>query len=189
MNKKVVIGTIVATFVVILFSTFLILKNTTRQEISSKDLQPSSGSSPFQEGVGTSQLPPLTLTDYNGKQVSFSDFSGLPIVVNAWAAWCPFCTKELADFATVQDQYRDKVVFIAIDRGESLDVAKSFTDKIGVTDKMIFLLDQDDSFYKSIGGFSMPETLFVDATGRIVYHKRGPMDRNEIQERTKALLE
>lgn len=41
----------------------------------------------------------------------------------------------------------------------------------------------------SASGFSMPETLFVDAAGRIVTHKRGPMDLNEIQERTKDLLE
>lgn len=189
MKSKIVIALIGATCVAVLLIAVAITRNTLRQEESSKTPQLSSQNTIPQGGAKEGQIPSLTFTDYKGEHVSLFDFSGLPLVVNAWATWCPFCTKELADFAAVQEQYRGKVVFIAIDRVEPRDVAKSFTDKVGVTKKMIFLLDPQDDFYKAIGGFSMPETLFVDSSGRIEYHKRGPMDINEIQERTKALLE
>lgn len=136
----------------------------------------------------TDALPDLTLTDYTGKSVRLQDFVGKPLVVNAWAAWCPFCRKELKDFATVQKELGDRVVFIAVDRAEPLSTAKRYTDELGVTNDLVFFLDPDDSFYQSIGGFSMPETIFVNAQGNIVEHKRGPMEVAEIRERTQRLL-
>ncbi|MBI2033868.1 MAG: TlpA family protein disulfide reductase [Candidatus Liptonbacteria bacterium] len=134
------------------------------------------------------KAPDFSLSDYGGKKVSLSDFVGKPLVINSWAAWCPFCREELPDFVTVQKEFEGKVVFIAIDRGESLSVAKKYTDELGVTASLILLLDPDDSFYGSVGGFSMPETIFVDKEGVIRDHKRGPMAVPEIRERTQKIL-
>jgi len=134
------------------------------------------------------KAPDFALQDYDGKTVRLADFTGKPMVINSWAAWCPFCRKELPDFVTAQKEFGDQVVIIAIDRQESLTVAKGFTDEQGTTNDLIFLLDPKDSFYQSIAGFSMPETIFVDSSGKIVFHKRGPMDINEIRERIQQLL-
>lgn len=134
------------------------------------------------------EAPDFLLKDYNGNTVALADFAGTPLVINSWAAWCPFCRKELSDFAAAQKEFKGEVVIIAIDRQESLETAKRYSDELGVTDDLVFLLDPDDSFFKSIGGFSMPETIFVDADGYIVIHKRGPMDLNEIREKIRILL-
>ena len=134
------------------------------------------------------KAPDFSLQDYSGKTVSLADFTGKPVVINSWAAWCPFCRKELLDFAAAQKEFGDKVIIIAVDRAESRDTAKRYTDELGVTEGMIFLLDPSDGFYQSIGGFSMPETIFVDKNGNIVDHKRGPMDINEIRERVKKII-
>lgn len=32
---------------------------------------------------------PLTLTTLGGTEVRLSDFRGKPLVLNAWATWCP----------------------------------------------------------------------------------------------------
>ncbi len=144
--------------------------------------------------VGDQQIkfdktPDLALKDYAAKSVNLSDFTGKPLVLNAWATWCPFCKEELPDFATAQKEFKDQVVIVAIDRAEPLSVAKSYTDARGTTKQLVFLLDPNDSFYSAIGGFSMPETIFVDRQGNIQFHKRGPMDVNEIRQRVQALLE
>lgn len=133
--------------------------------------------------------PKFSLQDYSGKTVSISDFAGKPLLVNSWAAWCPFCRKELVDFAAVQKEFGDKIAIVAVDRAESRDVAKRYTDELGVTEGMVFLLDPSDSFYRSIGGFSMPETIFVDSEGNIVFHKRGPMDVEEIRAKLKEFFQ
>ncbi|MBI2640310.1 MAG: TlpA family protein disulfide reductase, partial [Candidatus Sungbacteria bacterium] len=130
----------------------------------------------------------FALQNYDGKTVRPADFAGKPLVINSWAAWCPFCRKELVDFASAQKEFGDKVVIIAIDRAETRDIAKKYTDELGVTESMIFLLDPSDNFYQSIGGFSMPETIFVDSKGNIVFHKRGPMDLQEMRDRIQQVV-
>lgn len=134
------------------------------------------------------RAPEFSLEDYNGKIVSLADFAGGPLVLNVWAAWCPFCRKELPDFVTAQKEFGDKVVIIAINRQESLATAKGYTDAQGTSNGLIFLLDPNDSFYQSVGGFSMPETIFVDKNGNIIDHKRGPMNVDEIRGRIKKIL-
>ena len=133
-------------------------------------------------------VPDFALQDYEGKTVRLTDFTGKPLVINSWAAWCPFCRKELVDFAAAQKEFGNAVAIIAINRAESRETAKKYTDELGVTNDLIFLLDPANSFYQSIGGFSMPETVFLDKSGSIVERKRGPMDINEIRQKIQKLL-
>ena len=134
------------------------------------------------------QVPDLSFQDYSGNTVSLVSFAGKPIIVNSWAVWCPFCVKELSEFVQIQEEFGDQIVIISIDRAESLELAKGFTDDLGVPNDLLFLLDPKDSFYRASGGFSMTETIFVDSNGVIVFHKRGPMDADEIREKLQAIL-
>lgn len=154
---------------------WLVISNQNAPEVSSPQAQ-------------SERAPNFALQDYDGKTVRLADFAGRPLVINAWAAWCPFCRKELVDFVTVQKEFGDKVIIIAVDRAETRDIAKKYTDELGVTGNMVFLLDQSDNFYQSIGGFSMPETVFVNSNGDIAFHKRGPMDIKEMRERIEQML-
>lgn len=156
-------------------------------------LQPQSGERGMQKAPSfkdddAAVVPSLTFEDYEGTEVSLDEFRGTPIVVNAWASWCPFCVEELKEFAKVQKEFGEQVVIIAINRAESKETAKRFSDDVGVTDDLTFLLDPRDEFYDTIGGFSMPETIFVDADGRIRIHKRGPMEASEIREKIQQVL-
>lgn len=130
----------------------------------------------------------IELKDYDGNTVTLDDFKRRPLVVNSWAVWCPFCVKELADFAELQKEFGDRIVVIAIDRQEPLEKVKGFTDGLGITNDVLFLLDRPDTFYKSIGGFSMPETLFINVDGEIVVHKRGPMDLEEMRTHVEKII-
>lgn len=143
---------------------------------------------PEKTSTASEKAPDFHLQDYNGKTVSLADFAGKPLVINSWASWCPFCRQELPDFVAAQKEFGDKVAIIAIDRAESLGVAKGYTDQQGTTNNLIFLLDPSDLFYQAIGGFSMPETIFVDKNGNIIDHKRGPMDINEIRQKIQKLI-
>ena len=134
------------------------------------------------------KAPDFRLKDYDGNEVALADFKGKNIIINSWAVWCPFCVKELKDFAELESELGDSITIIAIDRRESLEKQKSYTDDLGITDDLVFLLDPDDSFYRSIGGFSMPETLFIDGEGNILLHKRGPMTLDEMRQKTNELF-
>lgn len=126
-------------------------------------------------------LSDIELFDYDGRETTLAAYRGKPLVINSWATWCPFCRQELPDFARLQEELGESAVVIAIDRAERAESAQSYTDGFGITSKMTFLVDPDDAFYRNIGGFSMPETLFVDAEGVIRFHKRGPMTLEEMR--------
>lgn len=134
------------------------------------------------------RLATIALTNYQGKQVSISDFGGKPLVINVWASWCPFCKQELPDFAIAQGEFNDKVVVIAIDRAESLTVANQYSDQLNITNKITLLIDPTDAFYQAIGGFTMPETLFVARDGTIIEHKRGPLTLTEIRQKIQMII-
>lgn len=176
---------ILGVVVLVVVGGLLISKTGQHQNITPSSTTTQTEPSP---SAKSDKAPDFHLQDYNGKTVNLSDFVGKPIVINSWASWCPFCRQEIPDFVTAQKEFGDKVVIIAIDRAESLGVAKGYTDQQGSTNNLIFLLDQPDSFYQSIGGFSMPETIFVDKNGTIVDHKRGPMDVDEIRQKISKIL-
>lgn len=117
----------------------------------------------------------LSLSDSNGKMFCLGDFVGKPIVINAWASWCPFCVNELPDFDKLQEKYEGEIQVIAINRKESSKDIKRYLDTIEIKSSILFLEDQPDSFYESLQGFSMPETLFINAKGELIKHKRGFM--------------
>jgi len=132
-------------------------------------------------------LAAVEVTNLQGEAVSLADYAGTPLVINAWASWCPFCIDELPAFVEAQRQLGEDVVVIAIDRGESADIAEEYLERVGDRGDVVWLLDPSDSFYGTIGGFSMPETLFIDSDGSLVFHKRVPMNLEEIMQRSSSL--
>ena len=134
------------------------------------------------------EVPNFRFQDYLDKFHSRSEYLGYPLVINVWAADNPISAEELKALADAQAEFGDRIVVIAINRGEPLSFAKNFTDRLGVTGSIIFLMDPTDSFYKAIGGFQMPETLFVDREGNVVDHKRGHMKLPEIRQRIERIL-
>lgn len=139
-------------------------------------------SSPAETLSGNKRLiPDLVLERYDGQTIRLHGFFGKPMVINIWASWCPFCFKELPDLALAQTEFLNQVIIVAVNRAEATTMAKRFTDNLGISNSLLFLLDPQDIFYKAIGGFSMPETIFVDKEGFIREHRRGPVDINEIR--------
>ena len=139
------------------------------------------------EEPSTMMVPELTLETHTGELVSINNLEG-PLVINAWASWCTFCKQELKDFKELQEELGNQITFVAINRGESLQKANEFIQQQGVEESMLFLLDPEDSFYKSIDGFTMPETIFVNASGKISIHKRGFMRKNEVRDKINQII-
>ncbi|PIR74702.1 MAG: hypothetical protein COU35_00835 [Candidatus Magasanikbacteria bacterium CG10_big_fil_rev_8_21_14_0_10_47_10] len=89
------------------------------------------------------KVPHFVLSDYSGHPFDSALLEGTPYVVNVWASWCIFCKWEIVDFATVHRKFPG-VPVIAINRGESVDVAKQFTDERHLAAGIVFLLNPQD---------------------------------------------
>jgi thiol-disulfide isomerase/thioredoxin len=130
----------------------------------------------------------LTLKDYSGNDVRLSQYKREVLVVHAWATWCVYCADELKNLATLKKKYGDNIEILAPNRAESVYTAKPFTDALDLGETITFLLDPDDVFYKSIGGYAMPETLFINDRGEVFFHQRGPMNLVEVETKIGELI-
>lgn len=130
----------------------------------------------------------LQLTDYSGKSVHLFDYRRKVLIAYAWASWCTYCGGELQNLAKLKKTHGDNIEIVAINRGEPVAVAKHFTDNLPDTTGVIFLVDPRDSFFKEIGGYAMPETVFIDIGGTITYHQRGPIQLPDVEQKIKDLL-
>ncbi len=113
---------------------------------------------------------------------------GRPAVINAWTSWCPFCTKELPDLVALQKEFGDAVVVIGVNRNEDQDDAEAYLRSIGAEEGLVYLYDPFDFLYQTIGGYVMPETIFVSPEGHVVTHVRGPLSPEEMRRHTQLLI-
>ena len=130
----------------------------------------------------------LVLSDYNGKPVHLYDYRRQVLIAYAWASWCPYCGSEIEGLAQLKKTYGDNVQIVAINRAEPLATARAYTNALTDTNGIVFLLDPTDSFFKEIGGYAMPEMVFIDSSGTIIYHQRGPIRMEDVQAEIEKLL-
>lgn len=171
-------------FVVILIVLSIVLIQYRAQFFSSRgqfDLGPTSDD--VLQAIGE-EAPDFILLDDEDQIRQLSSYRGTPIVLNFWASWCPFCVDELPDFQTVYDELSDNGTafkIIAINRGESLEEARSFTNEMNLSFDL--LMNRADDVARSYNLRAMPSTYFIDAKGVVVDIKRGPMKAEEIHAR------
>ena len=162
-------------------------------------LQGPSGQSSQSDGTATAPstgsrqrdtLPQVTVATSDGASVAVNDLvkDEQVLVINSWATWCPFCVEELPDFVALQEEFGDTIAVVAINRRESPAATTLYLEDLNVATALTYLYDRSDQWYRSIGGFSMPETLFVNARGEIVVHKRGFMRLDEMRENVRTTL-
>lgn len=104
------------------------------------------------------------LSDIHGNTVSLSDYAGRVVLLNAWATWCPPCKAEMPDLnAYYQAHQDDGFVILAINAGDSANVAAAFANQVGLTFPV--LLDSDVSLLNRLGVHSYPTSILVGADG------------------------
>lgn len=136
-------------------------------------------------------VPPesQSYTDLDGNPVDLNAFAGKPLVFNSWATWMPFSKDELPELGVAQGTYGDAVKIIAINRMEDRAVVRSYLATFGISElNILFLIDPSDNFYKSVGGYAMPETLMYAFDGTLVHHKRGVLTKDELYEMIDAIV-
>ena len=127
-------------------------------------------------------------TDLDGISVDIKNFKAKPLIIYSWATWSPFSLTELIQFKHIQDTYGDKVTILAINRMENAGVIKSYLSTNNITDSVKILIDPTDHFYKAIGGYAMPETVFYNADGKLVHQARGVLTADALQQITESII-
>lgn len=125
--------------------------------------------------VGQGELAPeFTLTTFGGEVVTPADMHGKVIIVNFWASWCNPCEQEAADLQTAWETYGPggDVLFIGVDYVDTEKEALAYIGRFGITYPNGPDLGTRISQNFRIRG--VPETYFIDQSGKIALVKIGP---------------
>lgn len=119
--------------------------------------------------------PNFTLADFQGKQVSLSDFRGKLVFVNFWASWCPPCKAETPDLVRMYHRYGSRISFIGVNLTGSDNAlnAQAFIKKMGIAYPV--LMDTTLSVSQQYRVLGIPTSLFINRAGVIVARVTGAM--------------
>ncbi len=131
--------------------------------------------------IFTSTNDAPTYVDIHGNQVQLDEYLGRIMVVNSFASWSPFSAADLANLNEVASRYNEEdVVFIAINRKETKEQVQRYVATLPAYDRIRYVIDQEDRFYVSVGGYAMPETLIFDTKGTVAEQIRGGLTVDQV---------
>jgi len=178
-SSKFTLAIIISTVVVVGLYTYSVTQKSIQSELTESEAGVSFTTEPGESAY----------TDIDGNPVAIDEYLGKILVVNSWASWCPACADELPNFAKLGDEFADKnVKVLAINRAEPKTTAIAFLKSVDAVKGVQLVLDPGDKFYSSVGGYAMPETLFYDEAGDVVFRKRGGMTYQEMKAQTQAIV-
>lgn len=134
-------------------------------------------------GGGASErelLPPVSLMAEDGSSWDVSMAAGNPVVLNFWASWCPPCRAEMPMLERLQSDSRfSNVTFFAVNAVRT--EKKSEDGRKWLEENEIdlpLLYDTTGEAMNRYGISSLPTTIVVDTSGRIVSMKTGTVSRS-----------
>ncbi len=129
----------------------------------------------------------FALTDINGVTHKISDYKGRPVLINAWATWCPPCRAEMPDLHAFYLKHQaEGFEMLAINSGESQSVVASFIQQMGFT--FPALVDQSKAVLNGLGIDGLPTSILVGRDGTVKYIHVGGLTPEMINTQLAALI-
>jgi cytochrome c biogenesis protein CcmG, thiol:disulfide interchange protein DsbE len=113
-------------------------------------------------------------------RLALEELRGSPVVLNFWASWCPPCRSEAPLLERTWRPLRTQgVVMLGLNMQDLTGDARDFLREFHVTYPNV--RDQSDDVAIDWGVAALPETFFIDATGRVVGHVIGAVSDSQLR--------
>lgn len=99
---------------------------------------------------------------------------GHPVVVNNWASWCGPCRTEFPYFQSAAAEHLDEIAFLGVDSEDSPEAYETFLADHPIPYPSVEDPDRDLPGWIGRGLVGLPNTLFYDRRGELVYSHQGP---------------
>ena len=99
---------------------------------------------------------------------------GYPVVVNNWASWCGPCREEFPRFQQAAAEHLDQVAFLGVDTQDSSDAYETFLRDNPLPYPSVEDPDKALAAWTDTGLVAVPNTLFYDRDGKLLYAHQGP---------------
>jgi thiol-disulfide isomerase/thioredoxin len=136
-----------------------------------------------------SRLPDFSVKDFQGHQISSSDFRGKVLLVDVWATWCQPCKKEMPGYQKLLDRYGPRgfaVLGLKATMMMDTEDPMQFAREAGVHYPLAIASPQATD---ALGGIlGLPTTFLYDRQGILRYKIIGFEYTNVIEAQLKPLL-
>jgi cytochrome c biogenesis protein CcmG, thiol:disulfide interchange protein DsbE len=112
-------------------------------------------------------------------RVSPRELRGIPVVMNFWASWCVPCKAEAPRLVASAKAHAGEVVFLGVDVQDFESDARRFLERYRTN--YVSVRDGGDSIYSAYGLTGIPETYYLDRSGRVVAHSIGEVTPEELE--------
>lgn len=132
--------------------------------------------------------PDYVFTDPQGRPTRLTDLRGKPTVVNVWAMWCAPCKEEMPTLAALAKTEGDRirVVTVNVDHDPAqAEAGRAFL--AGLGDLPFYTDARFQLPFELPGKGGMPQTVLLDAEGRVRAHLTGAADWSSPE--TRALID
>lgn len=140
------------------------------------------GPTPTDGSLDGRRLPDLTLAALTGTtdpRVRLADAAGgRPLVINIWSSSCAPCQRETPDLVAVWRELQRRgaeVAFVGVDVQDTPADGLAFLRRFGGDAAYPMLSDPSASVAYQLGTSTLPTTLLVDPSGRVVASRFGAM--------------
>lgn len=136
-----------------------------------------------------SRLPDFSVKNFQGHEISSSDFRGKVLLVDVWATWCQPCKKEMPGYQKLLDRYGSRgfaVLGLKATMMMDTEDPMQFAREAGVHYPLAIASPQATD---ALGGIlGLPTTFLYDRQGILRYKIIGFEYTNVIEAQLKPLL-
>jgi cytochrome c biogenesis protein CcmG/thiol:disulfide interchange protein DsbE len=137
---------------------------------------------------GEADGKPIALTNLDGKPLSLASLKGRPVWINFWATWCPPCREETPTLRDAYEAHKSEgLVLVAVDVQEDAGTVRQYATTYGLTYEIG--LDTTGAIFRAYRVFGLPTHYFIDRDGVVRGRYYGPLNRQQVEEQLKPILE
>ncbi|MDP9335280.1 MAG: TlpA family protein disulfide reductase [Actinomycetota bacterium] len=135
-----------------------------------------------------SLAPDFTLPGLDGKPVTLSGLRGRVVVLTFFASWCHPCEQDMPILERALRDTGDRIAIVGVNYRDFPNDSRDFVRRLGVTFPVLIEDSTDNPVAARYDVHAMPDTLFIDANGRVRERLFGQTSRHDLESALNALL-
>lgn len=130
-------------------------------------------------------VPDFSLKTLNGDRVTDQSLQGQVVILNFWSTGCSACLSELPELQQIANNSQAMVIGITLEQG-SAPAVRSLLKRRGITYPVAL---GDEALFERFGGISIPYTLVLDRSSRVVKIYRGVVAKESLEKDIRSITE